>query len=68
MYYNVKVKHHIFSEFEGNFDSVFINDNSEYLILYEIKEGLNKKKTVDRFAMPLCDIEYITIKPIYENK
>lgn len=66
MYYNVKVHHHLFSEFEGNFEGVFINDNAEYLILYSIVlvEG---KKSVKRFAIPLTDIESVTIKPIYED-
>ena len=54
--------------FEGRFNSTYINEDSEMLMLF--REDSNKgelpHRTV-RYAIPLADIDSVEIVPIYED-
>ncbi len=70
MVYKVKVifNDKIMPSFEGRFNSTYINEDSEMLMLF--REDSNKgelpHRTV-RYAIPLADIDSVEIVPIYED-
>lgn len=70
MIYEVTVKfvNNLMSDLHGKFNSAYINEESEYLMLFQ--DISNSYETVNktlRVAIPLRDIDAVEIIPIYED-
>lgn len=70
MIYEVKIKfiNQYMTDIIGTFNSAYINEESEYLMLFQdiSNKGDIANKTL-RIAIPLSDIDTVEIKPVYED-
>ena len=68
--YKVKITHvsKDVSDLEGEFFSVFIDERKDMLLLFrDITDKYSPAEKVERYAIPMVNIESLSIIPLYED-
>lgn len=64
---NIKFNNNI-EDLSGKFYAVMIDDNSHYVLLFrDISNPTSRTEKVERYSIPLDDIDSLEVIPLHEN-
>ena len=67
--YKVHIKfNNNIEDLTGKFYAVMIDDNAHYVLLFrDISNPISRTEKVERYSIPLDDIDSLEVMPLHEN-